>query len=46
MADNIKRVGLVFKADGSVDFNKSLKEVTASIQENRSAFELGEVNMG
>ena len=40
MADKLQRVGLVFKADGSVDFNKSLKEVTASIQENRSAFEL------
>lgn len=40
MADKLQRVGLVFKADGSVDFNKSLKEITASIQENRSAFEL------
>lgn len=40
MADELQRVGLVFKADGTVDFNKSLKEVTASIQENRSAFGL------
>jgi len=40
MSDKLQRVGLVFKADGSVDFNKSLKEVTASIQENRTAFEL------
>lgn len=40
MADDLQRVGLVFKADGAVDFNKSLKEVTASIQENRSAFGL------
>ena len=40
MADNLQRVGLVFKADGAVDFNKSLKEITASIQENRSAFNL------
>ncbi len=40
MADNLQRVGLVFKADGTVDFNKSLKEITASIQENRSAFNL------
>ncbi len=40
MADDLKRVGLVFKADGSVDFRKSLQEVNASIQENRSAFEL------
>lgn len=40
LADDLKRVGLVFKADGSVDFNKSLKEVNASIQENRSEFNL------
>ena len=40
MADELKRVGLVFKADGTVDFNKSLKEVNASIQENRTAFNL------
>lgn len=40
MADNLQRVGLVFKADGTVDFYKSLKEITASIQENRSAFNL------
>lgn len=40
MADELKRVGLVFKADGTVDFNKSLKEVNASVQENRTAFAL------
>ncbi len=40
MADELKRVGLVFKADGTVDFNKSLKEVNASIKENYSAFKL------
>lgn len=40
MADDLKRVGLVFKADGTVDFNKSLKEVNASVQENRTAFAL------
>lgn len=40
MADDLKRVGLVFKADGTTDFTKSLKEVNASIQENRSAFKL------
>ena len=40
MADELKRVGLVFKADGAVDFKKSLKEVSASIQENRTAFAL------
>lgn len=40
MADELKRVGLVFKADGTVDFNKSLKEVNASIKENYAAFKL------
>ena len=40
MADDLKRVGIVFKADGTTDFTKSLKEVNASIQENRSAFKL------
>ena len=42
MADELKRVGLVFKADGSVDFQKSLKEINASVQENRSAFKLAQ----
>lgn len=40
MSDDLKRVGLIFKADGTVDFSKSLKEVNASIKENRSEFEL------
>lgn len=40
MADDLKRVGLVFKADGAVDFKKSLQEINSSIQENRSAFKL------
>lgn len=40
MADDLKRVGLVFKADGTVDFKKSLAEVNSSIQENYSAFKL------
>lgn len=42
MADDLKRVGLVFKADGTVDFKKSLAEVNSSIQENRSAFKLAQ----
>ena len=42
MADELKRVGLVFKADGSVDFQKALKEVNSSINENYSAFKLAE----
>lgn len=40
MADELQRVGIVFKADGTAEFNRSLKEVNASIQENRSAFNL------
>lgn len=40
MDNNLERVGLIFKADGAVDFTKSLKEVNASIQENRSEFNL------
>ena len=36
----MKRVGLVFKADGAIDFSKSIKEVTASIEENKAAYEL------
>ena len=40
MADDLQRVGLVFKADGTVDFRKSLKAVSASIQENRTEFKL------
>lgn len=40
MADSLQRVGLVFKADGTVDFRKSLKNVNASIQENRTEFKL------
>lgn len=40
--DDLKRVGLVFKADGAIDFKKSLSEVNSSIQENRSAFKLAQ----
>ena len=40
MADDLQRVGLVFKADGAVDFQKSLKEINSSVQENRSEFQL------
>lgn len=42
MASDLKRVGLVFQADGTVDFKKSLQEVNSSIQENRSAFKLAQ----
>ena len=42
MADELQRVGLVFKADGAVDFQKSLKEINSSVQENRSSFKLAQ----
>lgn len=42
MADDLKRVGLIFKADGTVDFKRSLQEVNSSIQENRTAFKLAQ----
>lgn len=40
MADDLKRVGLVFKADGVVDFKKTLDQVNTVVQENRNAFNL------
>lgn len=43
MSDNgMKRVGLVFKTDGTVDFKKSLSDVNNSISENRTAFKLAQ----
>lgn len=38
--DGMKRVGIVFKSDGSVNFQKTLKEVNQTVNENRSAFAL------
>lgn len=38
--DGMKRVGIVFKSDGSVNFQKTLKEVNQTVSENRSAFAL------
>ena len=40
MASDLKTVGLSLKADGVVDFKKSLTEVNNAINENRSAFRL------
>lgn len=40
MADDLKKVGLIFKADGTVDFKKSLSDVNAALQKNRSEFKL------
>lgn len=40
MDDGLKTVGLTFKADGAVDFRKSLSDVNNAVNENRSAFKL------
>ena len=40
MADDLKRVGLVFKADGAVDFKKTMQQVNTVVQENKNAFQL------
>lgn len=43
MADSLQRVGLAFKADGTVDFKKSLQQVNDAIQENRNSFKLAKL---
>lgn len=40
MASELKKTGLIFKADGSADFIKSLKNVNASLKENYEDFRL------
>lgn len=40
MADDLKRVGLVFKEDGAVDFRKSLQLTNAQLRENYNQFKL------
>ena len=40
--DNVKRVGLVFKADGTTDFQKSLKLVNAELQNNYANLKLAQ----
>jgi len=42
VSNDLKRVGLVFKADGAVDFKKSLNEINSSIKENYSEFKLAQ----
>lgn len=42
MADDLKRVGLVFKADGAVDFRRSLQEINTAITENKNSFKLAQ----
>lgn len=40
MSNDMKRVGLVFDAQGVVDFKASLKSVNTALSENRSQFKL------
>ncbi|MDD4734019.1 MAG: phage tail tape measure protein [Bacilli bacterium] len=40
MGNDLKKVGLVFKADGSVDFVKSLQLVNSTLKENYQQFQL------
>ncbi len=40
MADDLKRVGLVFKEDGAVNFRKSLQEVNIEMNKNYNQFKL------
>lgn len=40
MADDLKRVGLIFDAQGAVDFKASLKSVNTALSDNRTQFKL------
>lgn len=40
MANDLKKVGLVFKADGTTDFAKSLQQINTLTRENYSALKL------
>lgn len=40
MANDLKRVGLVFKEDGAVDFKKSLQEINLELNKNYNQFKL------
>lgn len=40
MNNDLKKVGLVFKADGTTDFIKSLQNINGSLKENYSQFKL------
>lgn len=42
MADDLRRVGLVFKEDGAVDFKKSLQEVNLELNKNYNQFKLNQ----
>lgn len=40
VADDLKRVGLIFDAQGALDFKASLKSVNAALSDNRAEFKL------
>lgn len=40
MADDLKRVGLVFKEEGAVDFRKTLQEVNIELNKNANQFKV------
>ena len=40
MGEDLKRVGLVFKQDGAVDFKKMLQEVSLELNKNYNQFKL------
>lgn len=40
MANDLKKAGLIFKADGTADFVKSLKKVSTSLRDNYADFKL------
>jgi len=40
MQNELKKVGLVFKTDGSVDFVKTMKEINGTLKENYEDFKL------
>ena len=40
MADELKRVGLIFKSDGNADFVKTLKEINLEMNKNYNQFKL------
>ncbi len=40
MSNDLKRVGLVFKEEGAVDFKKSLQEINIAMQKNYNQFKL------
>lgn len=40
MANELKTVGLTFKADGAVDFRKTMQQIKTAVNENSNAFKL------